>query len=1483
MSLVSTTFVKRLKKSSSITPTTTVLSSFTNDRIPTHGSIVLPILIAGLATQHKFIVTDQMDTEFLIGIDFLKDHKITLNLGDGTLQTHQGSCKFFNKPHSTPKTMKIRAEKTTIIPPNTMQYMRGKIPQTGNNFQGLTEPYMNTMSNTGLLIANAMVYTKKRSLPVQCINATDESITIHKGKLLGFLQPLDSGDSVYNVTASEDHSLTQSQPSHPQENVQSTPKEKWTREELFHRLKLQDLQSKLPSTEMSSLKNLLWEHRSAFSYDDADLGCCNMYEAKLELKPNHQPKWIPSRPVPYKLEGEMEKHIETMLKSGVIEPLTTPSNFNSPIFLVSKKSPKPESGDTPTPGSFRVVVDLRSVNEQTMDDCYELPNINHVLDRIGGNKFFSTFDFSSSFHQIPYAKECRPITAFTYKNNRYHFARMIMGHKTSSSKFSFMIHKLIGNLPISSLIYYIDDLLLGTKSVQQHLIDLKFLLSQLQSANLKLKPSKTELLKSEVKYVGININAEGIRITDDRIKAIQDLKPPTNVKTLQKVLGFFNYNRKFIPKYANIAHPLYALLRKDRKFVWDSQCSDSLQTLKDAMTNSTTLRYPDVLDPNNSYHVVLDASKWGFGATLSQEQEGHRYTVAYFSQSLPNHKREWGQTKLEFECLYAALRHWKLFLYNTHFRIVTDCKSLLNWQTIFSKNNPTMIRKLQELSTFRFDIQHISGKENVVADFLSRYPHRKYSVNKETQTDSISVNSLSDDPVLLPSNTPAPVIDIFPPLNGTTQTAYDAITPTHPTPNPALDEDNDSPLSILFSEAQESYGNVQVVSTIKTTVDIPCICSIPEMCKPTEQVNLVHCKDPLPSESEVLSSIQLQNVTFPDTETISLEQKNDPILKEVITWVQSGDRPKIQVNRTPAALVVLWKQFNLLSYERGLLLRKWINTKDPDTPRSLIVVPESLTEAIMETFHKSIMSCHPGVERTLHQCRHFFYWPKMQLDFNEYITACTTCQETKQTHHFLRAPLKQLIFHHFNDCIVVDHIVPEQEGRTPRGFRYILTITDSFSNYLVAVPVKTQTSKDNVKAIFRNWVLTFGMPKELIVDNHPGFTSEFFSQVFKAFDCKKTHGTSYKSRSTGRAENSNKRLNQAMRTILPKGKETQWDLYLSYATFALNCLNNRKTGFSANRMVFGTELNTPLSVLVEDSNSYKPSIVDLRSQEAYNLRKTMKSIIRKVRENSDTEFRYAKNYHDKNLMGPFFKVFDLCFLLINCPTHKFGARWKGPFQITQVVNDHLYKVLIAPGNEKIINISKMKHYQSNKFSANPLVRHTVAPNVTVSNDIQTRSVPPQEEDPEFITVSNDSQTRSVPPQEEDPEFITVSNDSQTRSVPPQEEDPEFITVEIPRNPRPRTLFKEILPSTSPEKSNNSTQGTTSSFCSPDPIPDKSPTSNSNTSLATPPSLQDVPLDVANVQQPQRRQLRSRSIIKSPVRYLGYVLRLNRGARARTFS
>ena len=124
-----------------------------------------------------------------------------------------------------------------------------------------------------------------------------------------------------------------------------------------------------------------------------------------------------------------------------------------------------------------------------------------------------------------------------------------------------------------------------------------------------------------------------------------------------------------------------------------------------------------------------------------------------------------------------------------------------------------------------------------------------------------------------------------------------------------------------------------------------------------------------------------------------------------------------------------------------------------------------------------------------------------------------------------RAPLQHLLFHSFNEAIIVDHIVVEAGGRTPRGYRYILTITDAWSNYLVAIPVKTQTAKENIEQIVRKWILTFGMPKEILVDGHPGLSAEFSEAVWNYFDCKVTHGTSNKSRSTGKTEMSNKRAN----------------------------------------------------------------------------------------------------------------------------------------------------------------------------------------------------------------------------------------------------------------------------------------------------------------------------------------------------------------------
>jgi hypothetical protein len=194
-----------------------------------------------------------------------------------------------------------------------------------------------------------------------------------------------------------------------------------------------------------------------------------------------------------------------------------------------------------------------------------------------------------------------------------------------------MMHKLLAYTNIEHLIYFLDDLLIGSKDVPSHIDRLEVLLRQLQKSGLKLTPAKGSLLRKQVQYVGVTLSKDGIKINDDRVKAILEFPAPTSKKETQKVLGTFGYNRRFVKAYSAISKPLYNLLRKDVKFLWTPECQKSFDDLKEAISKSTTLCFPDVEDPENSFQVDIDASQFGLASTLSQIIGGKRRIVGYFS------------------------------------------------------------------------------------------------------------------------------------------------------------------------------------------------------------------------------------------------------------------------------------------------------------------------------------------------------------------------------------------------------------------------------------------------------------------------------------------------------------------------------------------------------------------------------------------------------------------------------------------------------------------------------------------------------------------------------------------------------------------------------------------------------------------------------------------------------------------------------------
>ena len=515
-----------------------------------------------------------------------------------------------------------------------------------------------------------------------------------------------------------------------------------------------------------------------------------------------------------------------------------------------------------------------------------------------------------------------------------------------------------------------------------------------------------------------------------------------------------------------------------------------------------------------------------------------------------------------------------------------------------------------------------------------------------------------------------------------------------------LGQDDESLIpSDLFEQQNTGVAVVTIITTPvhSSSTDVTCNCHLPSEVREGRTHRHV-----LSVATVSGHDLNFEDATIiPSRAELQKAQLECDILKVVRGWVENKEKPKnVQSLKLPYELLSYWKRFDLIQLESGLLSMKWFGMKDKSTFRKLILIPQSHQELFMKLAHQTRLTAHPGADYTLEICRRNYYWPGMHKEVKLFVAACITCGRNKPPVAYSKAPLQHIFFHTFNECLQIDHIVPEKLGKSNRGYRYVLTIVDSYTNYVRAIPTRTQEAGETIRAIIKHWVLIFGMPLQIAADQAPGFRSKFFRTVLAAFDCKTSYGQPYTCRSTGRVERSNRRVNQALRVAIPQGKIRDWDLYLDLITHALNSLKQRHSGYSSNFLVFGRELNTPMSVMVQNQGEFErvPIKQNEYSEDAYKLYKSLKSINKKVRIHANVEYGYAKTYHDRNITGPYFEEKEECFILIQCPEHKFGPRWVGPFVIKKKISDHLYVIDVPGKGEKVYNISKLKKYVRNKYS-----------------------------------------------------------------------------------------------------------------------------------------------------------------------------------------
>lgn len=380
----------------------------------------------------------------------------------------------------------------------------------------------------------------------------------------------------------------------------------------------------------------------------------------------------------------------------------------------------------------RLVIDYRNLNDKTIDDRYPLPNIEDILDKLGRCQYFTTLDLASGYHQIQMQPESVEKTAFNTEDGHFEFTRMPFGLKNAPATFQRIMDDVLRGLVNTFCLVYLDDIIIFSPSLKEHINHLKLVFNRLQQHNLKLQLDKCHFLRKETEFLGHVITPEGIKPNKQKIDIIKKFELPKTAKDIKSFLGLIGYYRKFIENFAKITKPLTKCLKKNAKIIHNDEFITTFEKCKNLLCNDPILKYPDFNEP---FELTTDASNYALGAVLSQN--GH--AIAYASRTLNDAETRYATIEKEMLAIIWACKHFRPYLYGNRFTIYTDHKPL-SWLFSLKEHNSRVMRWRLKLEEYNYDIKYTKGSSNQ-ADFLSRIRVENYINDLENQSTCAENNN----------------------------------------------------------------------------------------------------------------------------------------------------------------------------------------------------------------------------------------------------------------------------------------------------------------------------------------------------------------------------------------------------------------------------------------------------------------------------------------------------------------------------------------------------------------------------------------------------------------------------------------------------------------------------------------------------------------------------------------------------------------------
>jgi len=470
-----------------------------------------------------------------------------------------------------------------------------------------------------------------------------------------------------------------------------------------------------PQPNLEKLKCVLVKNKEVFSDKP---GCIKNYVAKLNLKVD-KPYIGKSYPVPYHKRKAVEEELNKLKEMDVIE--VSDSSFSNPLVCVVKKDL-----------SIRTCLDSRKLNTFLTPDRQSTETTEEILQKFMNVKYFTALDLTMGFHQVLLDKDSRKYVAFTFGGRNYQYKRLPFGLNVSTALFTKAMDTIFGPEFSEFLTCYVDDILITSKSYDEHLEHIDRVLSRLKECGATVKIAKTEFLKKEVKFLGYVLSDKGISMDPEKVSKIQNFPEPDNLKKLQGFLGLCNYYRAFQKNYSYLTGQFNHLLSSKSKWTWGDKESGIFKEIKVKFLESIVLNHPDWKNP---FFINTDASDIGVAAILYQYNDvGEEKVVCFASRTLINAEKGYSTTEKELLAVIFACRKFRSYIIG-HFKVIvrSDHRALSFLKTC-KLTNGRLLRWSLVLQEYNLDIEYVKGRDNIPADVLSRATDSEYQTNRDMNT-----------------------------------------------------------------------------------------------------------------------------------------------------------------------------------------------------------------------------------------------------------------------------------------------------------------------------------------------------------------------------------------------------------------------------------------------------------------------------------------------------------------------------------------------------------------------------------------------------------------------------------------------------------------------------------------------------------------------------------------------------------------------------